>query len=176
MNLYEINAQIQACIMPSIDADTGELIEELIDVERLAFLQMEKDTKVENIAKWVKNLKAEAEALKVEKMRLADRQKRAENKIESLTRYLQDALAGEKFKSDDGTIEIRYRKSKKFALCEDYKSEADIVSELEKAGRYDLLTVKEPTLNKTAIKNAILKDGEYIDGCNIIDTVTMQIN
>lgn len=173
MNLYEINAQIQACIMPSIDAETGELIEELIDLERLAFLQMEKDTKVENIAKWVKNLKAEAEALKVEKMRLADRQKKAENKIESLTRYLEDALAGEKFKSEDGTVDIRYRKSKK---VETTKNEEEIILALQQEGRTDLLTQKAPTLNKTAIKNAIIKDGEALEGLEVIETVTMQIN
>ena len=56
MKLYEIENAILECI----DTETGEVI----DIERLNELQMERETKIENVACWIKDLKAEAEAIK----------------------------------------------------------------------------------------------------------------
>ena len=75
-SLYEIEEQILNCV----DLETGEIIDE----EALANLSMERDTKVENIALWIKNLLAEAKMVKEEKDNLANRQKVCENKAESL--------------------------------------------------------------------------------------------
>ena len=80
MNLYDIDAKIMECV----DVETGEIIDE----DMLNALTMERDAKVENIALWIKNLKAEAEALKVEKDAFAKRQKTAENQMNSLKQYL----------------------------------------------------------------------------------------
>ena len=55
-SLYEIEEQILNCV----DLETGEIIDE----EALANLSMERDTKVENIALWIKNLLAEAKKRK----------------------------------------------------------------------------------------------------------------
>jgi hypothetical protein len=62
MNLYQINAEIENCI----DTETGEIL----DIEALNNLTLEKDTKIENLACWYKNLMADVEALKAEKMLL----------------------------------------------------------------------------------------------------------
>ena len=110
----------------------------------------------------------------VAQLKLADRQKKTENKIESLTRYLEAALAGEKFKSNDGTVDIRYRKSKKLVTAEG-RSEAEIAADLVTNGFLDMVKVKAPELNKTALKNAILK-GEAFDGLEVVETQSMQIN
>ena len=56
MNLYDIDKAILSCV----DMETGEII----DAEKLDELKMEKEQKIRNIACWVKELKAEAEALK----------------------------------------------------------------------------------------------------------------
>ena len=88
MKLYEIDEAILNCI----DTETGEII----DADQLDKLQMERDTKLENVACWIKDLKAEAEAIKTEKQILANRQKVAENKAESLKKYLAYALDGKK--------------------------------------------------------------------------------
>ena len=90
MTIYEIDQAIMRCV----DLETGEII----DTEKLDKLQMERDTKLENVACWIKDLKAEAEALKNEKQALAERQKVAENKMESLKKYLGYALDGNAFK------------------------------------------------------------------------------
>ena len=67
MKLYEIDQAIMDCI----DMETGEIVNE----ELLNDLQMERDAKIENVALWIKELKAEAEALKAEKLAFAERQK-----------------------------------------------------------------------------------------------------
>ena len=56
MNLYEINAEIMACV----DEETGEII----DTVKLDQLQMVFGEKVEGIALYIKNLAAEAAAIK----------------------------------------------------------------------------------------------------------------
>ena len=80
MNLYEIDNAILECV----DMETGEIV----DTEKLAALQMERDQKIENIGCWIKNLNADAKALKEEKDNLAARQKAVENKAASLKEYL----------------------------------------------------------------------------------------
>ena len=80
MNLFEIENEIMNCW----DQETGEIL----DSDRLDQLEMERDTKIENIALYIKNLTADAEALKAEKQSFAERQKAAENKVESLKKYL----------------------------------------------------------------------------------------
>ena len=80
MKLYEIDNAILECI----DMETGEVI----DTERLDALQMERDAKIENVVLWIKDIKAEAEAIKAEKLALAERQKITENKVESLKKWV----------------------------------------------------------------------------------------
>ena len=91
MTIYEINEGILNCI----DPETGEII----DIDKLNELELERDAKIENVACWIKELKAEAEAIKAEKLALAERQRVAENKAESLKKWLAYALQGEKFKT-----------------------------------------------------------------------------
>ena len=59
MNLYEIDNEILSCV----DMETGEVV----DMDKLNNLQMERDQKIENIGCWIKNLLADAKALKEEK-------------------------------------------------------------------------------------------------------------
>lgn len=54
MTLYEIDQAILACI----DEESGEII----DADALAELSMERDKKVEGVALWIKNLRADAPA------------------------------------------------------------------------------------------------------------------
>lgn len=58
MNLYEIDAAIMACI----DEETGEIT----DPAKLDELDMTRDQKIENIALYIKDLRAEASAIKVD--------------------------------------------------------------------------------------------------------------
>lgn len=150
MKLYEIDNAILDCI----DMETGEVI----DIEKLNELQMERDAKIENVACWIKDLKAEAEAIKKEKQALADRQKAAENKAESLKKWLAYALNGEKFKT--AKCAVSFRKSESVEV-----TDAGIKSLMKEHD--ELLTYKAPEPNKTAIKQA-LKDGLNVDGVQLV--------
>ena len=152
MKLYEIDEAIMACI----DAETGEVI----DADKLDKLTMERDAKIENVALWIKDLKAEAEALKNEKQALAERQKVAENKMESLKKYLAYALDGNAFKSTRASV--TFRKSQVVEIADIYKLDENYL-------RY-----KEPEADKTAIKEA-LKAGKTVAGATLVENTSVII-
>ena len=154
MTIYEIETEIMDCI----DQETGEVI----DIDRLNALEMERDKKISNVACWIKDLKAEAEAIKAEKQALDKRQKAAENKAESLKTWLQSILQGEKFK--DSRCAISYRRSERvdFSDSFDYNTLPD--------------SMKKVTIEpkKTEIKE-FLKAGGEIEGVRMEESTSMQI-
>lgn len=152
MNLYEIDQEIMNCV----DMETGEII----DPARLNELQMDRDTKIENIACWIKNLYADAEAFKTEKQSFADRQKAAENKAESLKKYLTNYLAGQKFSTPK--VAISFRKTSSVNVTD--------ISQLPN----EFLKFADPTPDKTAIKNAI-KAGTTVTGAEIVEGQSISI-
>ena len=154
MTIYEIDQAIMECV----DLETGEII----DTEQLDKLQMERDTKLENVACWIKDLKAEAEALKNEKQALAERQRVAENKAESLKKWLAYALQGEKFKTPK--CAISFRKSEAVEVTDEGLN--NLMKEHD-----ELLTYKAPEPNKTAIKQAI-KDGLSVAGVQLVQNIS----
>lgn len=156
MKLYELNALIEGFEF-DIDEETGEIL----NYDDLENLELERNVKIENIALWIKNLKAEAEALKSEKMAFAKRQQIAENKAESLKNFLEFALQGEKFKTDK--VELTYRKSETVEIDLD---EVDSLPE-----EYKRVKV-EP--DKTALKKAI-KGGESFKGVHLVEKNNLQI-
>lgn len=100
MNLYEINAEMAACVI--LDEETGELIG--VDTERLNALELMRDTKIENLVLWIKNRVALAKALKEEKSAIDKRMKQVETSVENLKAYLKEALEGETFESQKGKV------------------------------------------------------------------------
>ena len=154
MKLYEIDNAILECI----DMETGEVI----DAEKLDALNMERDAKIENVVLWIKDLKAEAEAIKAEKLALAERQKVAENKVESLKKWVAYALGGQKFSTAKCAVSFRNTESVEVteegleALMKDHD---------------ELLTYKAPEPNKKAIKDAI-KDGLSVAGVQLVQNVS----
>ena len=152
MNLYEIENEILNCV----DMETGEIV----DIEKLESLQMERDQKIENIGCWIKNLLADAKALKEEKDNLAARQKSAENKAASLKAYLYNYLNGEKFKT--AKVAISYRKSDSVDI-----TEGAVIPE-----KY--LKYSDPTPDKIGLK-AALKAGEKFPGISIVTSSNIQI-
>ena len=152
MKLYEIDEAILNCI----DLETGEII----DTEQLDKLTMEREAKLENIACWIKELKAEAEALKAEKMAFAKRQQVAENKMESLKKYLAYVLDGQAFKTTRASV--TFRKSQSVEIADIYKLDESYL-------RY-----KEPEADKTAIKEAI-KAGQTVAGATLVENTSVII-
>ena len=154
MKLYEIDNAILECI----DMETGEVI----DAEKLDALNMERDAKIENVVLWIKDLKAEAEAIKAEKLALAERQKIAENKVESLKKWVAYALGGQKFSTAKCAVS--------FINTESVEVTEEGLEALMKE-HDELLTYKAPEPNKKAIKDAI-KDGLNVAGVQLVQNVS----
>lgn len=152
MKLFEIDEALQECF----DAETGEIT----DITRFEDLQLEREQKLENIACWIKNLEADAEALKAQKMAFAERQKETENKAERLRNYLQYALQNTNFKTVN--VEVKFRKTSKVEVPDVYKLDENF------------LKYSEPTADKTAIKKAI-QDGQAVEGATLIENISMSI-
>jgi len=152
MNIYDINRGIEACV----DQETGEVIDE----QALTELLMAKEEKIENVACWIKNLTAEAEAIKAEKEKLAERQKQAETKAESLKKWLASALKGEKFST--ARCVVSYKKSVSVQVDE---------SILDKKYMKEKVSYAP---DKVALKKA-LQAGENIEGAYLEEKQNIQI-
>ena len=160
MNLYEIDRALEALV----DPETGELV----DYEAFAQLQMDRETKIENTALWIKNLTAEAKAIKEEMDNLQKRRKAAENRAEGLKRYLSEALSGERFQT--ARCAISYRKSTALEV-----TDADTAAEwLEAQGHHDLVTYSMPTLDKRSVAD-LVKHGVEIPGVELVERQSMTV-
>lgn len=141
MNIYEIDQQIQNLIM-----EDGEIA----DFEAFEALQMERDKKLENTALFIKNLRAEAMAIKAEEAALNERRTAAENKQARLEKYLSTALAGASFKTPRVSCSFRSSTNTVIDVTDDI-----FVDWAKTAGREDLLSYAAPKVSKTAVKAAL---------------------
>ena len=155
--LYEINQDILDCV----DMETGEIL----DTARLDALQMEREAKLEGVALWIKDMKAEAEAVKAEADKLNARKKALDNKIDSLKAWLLEALGGEKLKTP------RCNVYQKLAVVDEGKLIA-FLKTLEEPERF--LRFNEPELRRDEIKKA-LKDDYEIPGAYLEETESVVI-
>ena len=154
MNLFEINKEIMNCV----DAETGELLDE----ERFEGLQMDMQTKLENLGCWIKNLESDAAALKAEETAFADRRKALERKTESIKKYLSTFLAGKAFETPK--VKIGFRKSEVLEVDEG----------VEGMLPDEFLRFKNPEINKADLKKAV-KNGLKIDGVRLVSKENISI-
>lgn len=157
MTLYEIDRQL----MDLLDDETGEIA----DYEAFEALRMERDAKIENVALWVKNLKAEAEAIRAEEKALAERRQAAAKKAESLESWLEKALDGQNFRT--ARCACSFRKTQSADPDEEFIGWAMINAP-------DLLKYKAPEADKQAIKRAI-KEGRHVEHATIKDGLSFSI-
>lgn len=151
--LYELDQAILDCC----DKETGEII----DVEALDALMMQRTQKIESVALWVKNLQSDALAFKAEKEAFEKREKAATKKAEQLKAWLAYALEGQKFNT--AKCAVSFRKSEKV----DITDESLIPTEFLTA-----TTTYKP--DRAAIRQAI-KDGLTVDGCRLMENLNTQI-
>ena len=159
--LYEIDAEILA----AVDQETGEIL----DTERLDALQMERETKLEGVALWIKDLRAESDAVKAEADKLNARKKALDNKIDGLKNWLLGALAGEKLKTPRCSVYQMH--SQRLAVADEGKL-IDILQQMKTGDRF--LRFQEPELRKDELKRA-LKDGLYLPGASLEETESVVI-
>ncbi len=158
-SLYELSLEmieiIEQAEQEAINND-GEISEVLASA--IEWKSSTYEGKIENTIKYIKNLEAEAEALKAEKARIAHRQKVAENKAERLKKYLGDCNAVG-FSCVAGEVKSRTSKV------------VEVLPLVDLADEY-LRYKSEP--NKSVIKKA-LEDGIEIDGARLIDSVKVSV-
>lgn len=151
MNLYEINREIMECW----DETTGEIL----DVQKFDAMQLALEDKLEGIGCYIKNLEAEAAALKAEEQAFAARRKRAENKAASLKNYLSGYLQGCPFETL--RVKVSFRKSESLEV-----SESAVIPE-----EYLKYSVD---VNKAELKKAV-KSGLVLDGVQLVQKQNIQI-
>ncbi len=111
MNLFEIDDAIQRCVKLEnsdnyVDTETGEII----DTAAIEQLEMDRDTKIRNIACWIRNLESDEEQLAEQETIYKNRKNATKRKKEQLKSYLAAFLNGKKWKNKE--VEILWRKSK----------------------------------------------------------------
>ena len=159
MTLYELTE-----LMKDFDLEVDEETGEVLNGDELDRLQWDLNEKLKNCVYWYKNQKAEADALKAEKQKLAKRQQTAERKVEWMKNYIASCLGeGVAFApEDDVTVRIGWRKSQSIE-CDDIYRVSD-----------EFLRYREPELDKARVKKA-LSNGEIVDGCELVTKMNIQI-
>lgn len=160
MRLYEIDAAILACI----DTETGEIC----DLERLEELQIERDKKIENVALYIKQLNAEADALAAEEKALKERKQAKQAKAARYSEWLGQALAGKEFET--AKVRLSFRKSERVEFEDDFA----VQEYCEKNNLDQCLKYKRPDINKTEI-GKLLKAGQIIPGAVLTENQNLQI-
>ena len=163
LNIYQIDNAI-ANFEFEVDEETGELL----NAGDLDALQMAREEKLESVALWIKELDAEAAAIKAEKQSLDERMKAKEKQRDSLKKYLDNALRGEKFET--ARCKVSYRKSQSVEITDEAafggwatKYAPQLIRETIK---------REP--DKAAIKKE-LKDGVEIAGVKLVESQNLSV-
>jgi hypothetical protein len=146
--IYEIDQDILDCV----DPETGEIL----DTEKLTALQMERDRKLEGVALWVKDLSAEAAAVKEEADKLTARKRALDNKIAAIKSWLLIALDGEKLKTPRCNV---YQTHSQKVVIDDEKALIDMF--MASPFREKFLRIKDPEIDKTALKDSMKQGYEY---------------
>lgn len=153
MKLFEIDEQIRDCV----DWDTGEIL----DIDRLNQLQLERTNKISGVALWIKELAYEAGAMDQEIKNLQARKKSAENKVESLKKWLAIACEGKKWEDEKSKVSFRNTTA----------VEIDDEDKIDKKYKVEKLSY---TISKTAIREAI-EAGETVAGAHIQSNISCTV-
>ena len=157
MTLYQIDDAIRQVLENgfSVDAETGEIIFDDTDLDQL---RMDLEQKIENIGIYVKNLRAEAEALKNEEASLKKRRERKQNLADHYADYVKAYMLGEeRTKFETVKVQMSIRRSEAV--------EIDPLAHIPGAYLVEKVEVKP---DKAKLKKD-LKAGAVIDGCRIVE-------
>lgn len=169
MNIFEINGEIRALLdKMSEEMEVNGCVSDETAAQITA-LNEQRDAKIEGMALYYKELQAEADAIKEEAKKLADRAKVAQNKADRLKEfiktlvYVPDAPKQAGFESP--RVKIGFRASEKVMI------EGD--SWVNVPRKYVIVKM-EKAVDKTAIKEAI-KAGIKVKGAWLETTQNIQI-
>ena len=150
MNLYEIDKALQELYDNiEVDEETGEVI---LDEEKLKALELEQTTKIEGTALYIRNIKAEKDAIRKEKQRLTKKLEALENKEDRLKAYLHFGCKGEKFKTP--LVTVSFRELEKVVIDDETFDKTD-----EKYQKQHITTKVDETKVLEDLKNGIAIKG-----------------
>lgn len=113
MKLFEYDAQIELILSRHVDPETGEIGDEAIEL--LDSLELERDEKALQVARYLKGEKAEGEAVEAQGKALLERAARHKNRAERLRAYIENNLpVGHAIRDD--VSDLRWRKSQAVEL------------------------------------------------------------
>lgn len=157
-------------VIPDVAAYLRERQEAWFDT--LTGIEEEFEVKAENVAAYIKGLKAETDALKAEETALNRRRKAKENQMERMKAYLLENMQlinRQKIDTPKAKLSIRNN-----AESVQFDDENDFITRCELAGADDFLRYKKPEIDKTEVK-AALKRGDLIEGARLIRTQSLII-
>ena len=160
VSLYNITENLLTVINGGmvIDSASGEII---FDAENLEELECEYADKLEACGIWCKNEIAEAEAIREEEKRLADRRRAKEQRVERLKEYMLRSMEStDTSKIETAKVAISTRKSQRLVVDD------------ERAIPLQFIRVKQE-INKQDLKKA-LKNGD-VEGAHIEDVTNLQL-
>lgn len=178
LSLYEINEKLRILEEWQVNPDTGEVLSDEEFNKLFDAVQMDLQSKIENTICFAKSLEAEAEAIKAEEKKLADRRKAKENLSERLKKRINDYITWQ-FTDEDGNVDMaglnKFRFDSPKAYISYRKSEKVNVLDAEKLPS-EFVTVKTETKpNLTEIKKAIKNGTDFSGVAELTTNLNMQI-
>jgi hypothetical protein len=171
-NLYDIDDRILTLMNEGFDIEDGTIYDNQEELARaIDNVAMELDSKIENIGCYIKNLESDIEAYKREEDKLHTKRKSAENRIESLKRYLDGYLTSvypndeykSKWKLKTARCAMGYR-----------KSQTVNVPDIEKLDKKYIKVKTEVSADKLNIAKA-LKTGQKVEGASLQTNYNLSI-
>lgn len=163
MQLYSIKEMMIDTLDIFLESEQEEVDKDFY-IETMEYLKEELQHKSSNILKYIANLDAEAQSIKIEIDRLSEAKKSRERKLESLKSYListMQQLEKTKIETNLGTFGIR-------------KSTKLEVYDMSRIPEEYLKIKKVVSVDKREITNHI-KAGEEIEGASLIPNYSLQI-
>lgn len=178
LSLYDIDERLRILEEYQVDSLTGEILSDEEFNKLFDAVQMDLNSKIENTICFAKSLEAEAEAIKAEEKRLADRRKAKENLSERLKKRINDYITWQ-FTDEDGNVDMaglnKFRFDSPKAYISYRKSEKVNVLDAEKLPS-EFVTVKTETKpNLTEIKKAIKNGADFSGVAELTTNLNMQI-
>ena len=157
-------------IIPDIDAYRRDLQEAWFDT--LDGLEEEFEVKAESIGAYIKELRAESDALRAEEASLSRRRKVKDRQIEWLKGYLLENMAAiGRAKIDRPKAVMSVRNNPESV---EFDNEEQFIRLCIARDQHEYLRYREPELNKTAVKKA-LQSGGVVDGARLIRTKSLMV-
>ena len=171
-NLYDIDERLLTLMNEGFDTEDGTIYENQEELSKaIDSVAMELDSKLENIGCYIKNLTSDIDAYKAEEDKLRAKRKSAENKIESLKRYLDGYLTS--VYTDD---EHKTKWKLKTARCTmGYRKSTTVnIPDIEKLDKKFVKIKTEVSADKLGLAK-VLKAGEEVEGASLQTNYNLSI-